>query len=119
MNQAKAKQAQKERRIKRVRAKIQGTEARPRLAVKRTLKHIYAQVIDDQRGQTVVACSDAEIKVKGKKSKQDLAALVGKTVAERALAKGVKRVIFDRRDKRFHGRVKAVAQGARDAGLEF
>jgi large subunit ribosomal protein L18 len=119
MNQAKAKQARKERRIKRVRAKIQGTEERPRLAVKRTLKHIYAQVIDDRRRVTVVACSDAEIKPQAKQSKQDLAALVGKTVAERAIAKGVKRVIFDRRDKRFHGRVKAVAQGARDAGLEF
>lgn len=119
MNQAKAKQAQKERRIKRVRAKLQGTEERPRLAVKRTLKHIYAQVIDDRRRVTLVACSDAEIKAKGKHSKQDLAVLVGKAVAERALAKGIKRVIFDRRDKRFHGRVKAIAQGARDAGLEF
>ncbi|MDD2785956.1 MAG: 50S ribosomal protein L18 [Patescibacteria group bacterium] len=118
MNQAKAKQAQKTRRIRRVRAKIKGTAERPRLTVKRTLHHLYAQVIDDVAGKTLVAVSDTELKLTGKKP-LEVAEAVGKTIAEKAAAKSVKCVVFDRRDRQYHGRVKAVADGARQGGLEF
>ncbi len=113
--------AKKERRTKRVRAKISGTTERPRLAVSRSLTHIYAQVIDDTSGLTLAAVKDLDLKpeeVKGKK-KQEVAFLVGKTLAELAKAKGVTKVVFDRRDKKYHGRVRAVAEGAREAGLTF
>ncbi|MBU1348730.1 50S ribosomal protein L18 [Patescibacteria group bacterium] len=109
------------RRITRTRAKIDGTAERPRLTVRRTLTHVYVQVIDDGVGKTIAACSDLDLKktaVKGK-TKTEIAFLVGKAVAERAKAKGVERVVFDRRDKKYHGRVKAVADGARDEGLQF
>lgn len=109
------------RRIKRVRAKIAGTSDRPRFCVTRTLTHIYAQVIDDASGKTVVAAQDLDISEadrKGKK-KSEVAALVGTLVAERAQAKGVTQVVFDRRDKKYHGRVRAVAEAARQAGLKF
>ncbi|MCI0479470.1 50S ribosomal protein L18 [Candidatus Uhrbacteria bacterium] len=109
------------RRIARTRAKVSGTAERPRLAVRRTLSHIYAQVIDDTVGKTLAAASDADIAkadAKGK-TKTEIAFLVGKAVAERAKAKKVERVVFDRRDKRYHGRVKAVADGAREGGLQF
>ncbi|KAA0205994.1 50S ribosomal protein L18 [Candidatus Uhrbacteria bacterium] len=108
----------KDRRIARVRAIVHGTAERPRLAVARSLKHINAQIIDDVAGRTIVAASDADVEAKGKK-KTEIAALVGRLVAERAKAKGVSTVVFDRRDKRYHGRVKAVADGAREAGLIF
>ncbi len=114
-------QARAARRLARVRAKISGTSERPRLAVSRSLKHIAAQLIDDVAGKTLVAANDTEIADadrKGKK-KAELAFLVGKLIAERAKAKGVSTVVFDRRDKQFHGRVKAVADGAREAGLTF
>lgn len=109
------------RRIARVRAKVAGTAERPRLAVARTLSHIYAQIIDDLAGKTIAAASDRDISAadaKGK-TKSEISTLVGKLVAERAKAKGVSNVVFDRRDKRYHGRVKAVADGAREAGLIF
>ncbi len=112
---------QKARRIARVRAKVQGTSERPRLAVARTLTHVYAQVIDDVTARTIVSASDADVSAadrKGKK-KAEVAKLVGTLIAERAKAKGVTTVVFDRRDKRFHGRVKAVADGAREGGLTF
>lgn len=114
-------QEQRLRRIRRVRAKVHGTTERPRLAVYRSLAHISAQVIDDLSGKTLAAAKDVDVSAadrKGKK-KTDLAFLVGKLLAERALAKGVKSVVFDRRDKKFHGRVRAVAEGAREAGLLF
>jgi len=107
----------KSRRIARVRAIVSGTSERPRLAVARSLKHISAQLIDDVAGKTIVAASDADVKTKGKKA--EVAAQVGKLIAERAKAKGISTVVFDRRDKRYHGRVKAVADGAREAGLSF
>lgn len=107
----------KARRIARVRVIVSGTAARPRLAVHRSLKHIAAQLIDDVAGRTLVAANDADLKAKGKKS--EVAALVGKLIAERAKEKGITKVVFDRRDKRYHGRVKAVADGARAAGLIF
>lgn len=112
---------QKGRRIARVRAKVHGTAERPRLTVARTLSHVYAQVIDDEAKRTLAAAQDADISEaerKGKK-KAEIAHLVGKLLAERAQTKGVTKVVFDRRDKRYHGRIKAVADGAREGGLNF
>lgn len=106
------------RRINRVRAKVKGTETRPRLTVKRTLSHIYAQIIDDVSGCTLVAASDGEIKEK-KIKKTEIAALVGKLIAGKAKEKKITQVVFDRRDKKYHGRVKALAEGARSEGLKF
>lgn len=88
------------------------------MSVRRSLMHIYAQVIDDSVGKTLAAASDADVTTKGLK-KTEVAMEVGKIVAERAKAKGVTTVVFDRRDKRYHGRVKAVADGARSGGLTF
>jgi large subunit ribosomal protein L18 len=109
-------------RHQRVRANVAGTGTRPRLNVFRSLAHIYAQVIDDSSGQTLVSAStvDAELKkqVAGKK-KTEQAKLVGATLAARAKAKGVTAVVFDRGGYKYHGRVKALADGAREGGLEF
>jgi large subunit ribosomal protein L18 len=110
------------RRHARVRAKLSGDAASPRLCVFRSLNHIYAQVIDDEKGHTLVTAStlDGEIKagVNGKvKSAQ--AELVGSLVAKRALDKGIKQVVFDRGGYKYHGRVKALAEAARKAGLKF
>ncbi|MFA6099926.1 MAG: 50S ribosomal protein L18 [Patescibacteria group bacterium] len=118
MNKAKAKQAKSLRRIRRVRALIKGTAERPRLCVKRTLKHIYVQVIDDVKGKTLASVSDSELKAE-KKTRLEKATILGQTIAEKAKTKGITRVVFDRRDKRYHGVVKAVAEGARQGGLEF
>ena len=110
------------RRHRRVRAKISGTAERPRLNVFRSLGNIYAQVIDDVAGHTLVSAStiDRELRseVEGK-SKKDAAKLVGELVAKRAQAAGIKQVVFDRGGYKFHGRIKALADGAREAGLEF
>lgn len=109
------------RRIARVRAKISGTPTRPRLTVKRTLRHVYAQIIDDVNGKTIASAHDldiAESERKGK-TKTDVATLVGGLVADRAKEKGITSVVFDRRDKQYHGRVRAVADGAREHGLAF
>jgi large subunit ribosomal protein L18 len=110
------------RRRARVRGRGAGTAARPRLNVYRSLSNIFAQVIDDASGHTLAQAStiDAELKAKieGKK-KLEQAQVVGAAVAERALAKGLKSVVFDRAGYRYHGRVKALADAARGAGLEF
>lgn len=106
------------RRVARVRARVIGTAERPRLTVSRTLKHVYAQVIDDATGRTLVSASDFDVKATGLKPLQ-IAGEVGKLVAERAAATQITQVVFDRRDKRYHGRVKAVAEAAREAGLKF
>ncbi len=118
MNKAKAKQAKSIRRVRRVRALIKGTAERPRLCVKRSLKHIYVQVIDDTQGKTLASVSDRELK-DAKQTRLERAAVMGQTIAEKTKAKGVTKVVFDRRDKRYHGLVKAVAEGARQGGLEF
>jgi large subunit ribosomal protein L18 len=110
------------RRHVRVRNKVHGTGERPRLAVFRSLTHIYAQVIDDVQGQTLVAASttDAEIaKDTKKKKKTAQAELVGTVIAKRAVAKGIKQVAFDRGGFKYQGRVKALAEAARKAGLKF
>ena len=104
----------------RIRHKVAGTEARPRLAVYRSLKHIYAQVIDDRKGHTLAAAASSE-KNSVVKSGGNLAGAkeIGKLVAERAKEKGIKKVVFDRGCYLYHGRIKALADAAREAGLEF
>jgi large subunit ribosomal protein L18 len=112
--------AARRKRHDRIRLHLAGTEGRPRLAVFRSLNHIYAQVIDDASGKTLAAASTAEKELKGSKStKSEEAAVVGKLVAERAKAAGVERVVFDRAGFRYHGRIKSLADAAREAGLEF
>jgi large subunit ribosomal protein L18 len=110
------------RRHQRVRKRISGTAQRPRLAVFRSLSHIYAQVIDDVSRQTLAAASDVEpglqAQIAGRK-KTDVATLIGGVVAERAKQKGVDAVVFDRGGFPFHGRVKALAEAARSGGLKF
>ena len=120
-----AKDTSKEARIRRhirVRTKVKGTASAPRLCVFRSLTNIYAQVIDDEKGHTLAAAStlDAELKkaLEGK-SKTGTSELVGSLVAKRALSKGIKQVAFDRGGFRYHGRVKALAEAARKAGLQF
>lgn len=119
MNIQKRKRKLIERRVRRVRARIRGTESRPRLSVKRTLSHMYAQIIDDDAHQTLVSATDADVQKKNNMTKTDLAAAVGTLIAERAKEKKITTVVFDRRDKRYHGRVRALADGARAGGLVF
>lgn len=110
------------RRHARIRKTVNGTESRPRLAVFRSLVHIYAQVIDDTKGNTLASASslDAEIKQQADgKKKSDIAELVGSLVAKRAVEKGITEVAFDRGGFRYHGRVKALGEGARKQGLKF
>ena len=110
------------KRKKRIRKKVVGTENRPRLCVFRSAKHIYAQVIDDSRSQTIIAASSVEKAVRENpesKNKVTTANLVGKILGQRAREKGVKKVVFDRNGFLYHGRVKAVSEGARETGLEF
>ena len=122
MNKFKAKKESLERRKRRVRAKISGTAERPRLNVRRTNANIYAAVIDDAAGRTLCSAStlDESFKATGKVgSNKEAAEFVGKLVAERALEKGITEVKFDRGGHLYHGRVKALADGARAAGLKF
>lgn len=112
----------RERRQRRVRAKISGTAARPRLNVFRSNRHIFAQIIDDAKGHTLVAAStlDADVRAKAAElKKRDEAKAVGKLLAQRAIEKGFKQVVFDRGGYQYHGRVKSLAEGAREGGLEF
>ena len=112
--------AARERRHLRLRKKVGGTAERPRLAVFRSLTHIYAQVIDDTAGRTLAAASDVETDLKaGKGTKTEVAKRVGTLVAERARNAGVSQVVFDRGGFQYHGRVKALADAAREAGLSF
>jgi large subunit ribosomal protein L18 len=116
----KTARAARQRRHERVRKSVEGTAERPRLAVFRSLTHIYAQVIDEAQGRTVAAASDVEQAlrdVKGNKSER--AKAVGSAVAKKAIDAGVTQVVFDRGGNRFHGRVKALAEAAREAGLKF
>ncbi len=119
---AKDKRAKRVRRHLRVRRKIQGTSERPRLCVFRSLKHIQAQVIDDVLGRTLVAVSTSEPAFKEKEScggNVKGAALAGKLLAQRASEKGITKVVFDRGGYLYHGRVKALAEAAREGGLSF
>ena len=114
-----SKKAARSRRHARVRKQLSGTPARPRLAVYRSNRYIYAQVIDDTSGTTVSAASSQEKALRGKTMTVETAGEVGKLLAERAKEAGVASVVFDRGGFKFHGRVKALADAARDAGLEF
>ena len=112
----------RKRRHRRIRTRLSGTPERPRLNVYRSLNHIYAQVIDDTAGHTLVAASTIEkalLDTLEGKSKKEQAALVGKTLAERAVDAGISEVVFDRGGYLYHGRIKALADGAREAGLKF
>ncbi len=112
----------RQRRHRRVRQRISGTAERPRLSVFRSLTHIYAQVIDDVAGRTLLACSTVDAEVKGQldgKNKSGDAALVGSTLAARAKELGITSVVFDRGGYLYHGRVKALADAARAGGLQF
>ena len=121
----KTKEDRRDRIKHRIRKRVQGTEARPRLTVFRSLAHIYVQVVDDMSGRTIAAASSVEPGVKGSMGKAARggnvagAKAIGKTIAERLQEKGIKRVVFDRNGFLYHGRVKAVADAAREAGLEF
>ena len=110
------------RRHTRVRAKVEGTTSSPRLCVFRSSNHIYAQVIDDSRGHTLISASTLDPEIKGNvidKTKTDKAELVGSLIAKRTLSNGVNQVVFDRGGYKYHGRVKALAEAARQAGLKF
>ena len=110
---------QRIKRHNRVRGKISGTAERPRLCVFRSEYHIYAQIIDDVAGNTLVAASTVEKGFEGNGGNCDAAKKVGSVLAERALKKGVEEVVFDRGGYIYHGRVKALAEGAREGGLKF
>lgn len=113
---------QRQRRHRRVRVQVHGTAERPRLNVFRSLRHIYAQLVDDTVGHTLVSACTLDVGLRGEVSelkKTEQAKLVGELLAKRALEKGVKQVVFDRGGYKYHGRVKALADGARAAGLQF
>jgi len=114
-----AKKQIRERIHKRIRRKLEGTTERPRLAIYRSVAHIYVQVIDDTQGRTLVSASTVE--KEGKRGGGNVAAAkdIGKLVAQRAKEKGISKVVFDRGGYQYHGRVKALADAARQAGLEF
>ncbi len=122
MNHEKRVHLQRKRRGWRVRKHIRGTQDRPRLCIKRSLKHTYAQVIDDSKGATLVAAGTTEstllkqVKYGGNKA---AAEAIGRTIAERALAAGIQQVCFDRGGAKYHGRVAALAEAARKSGLSF
>jgi large subunit ribosomal protein L18 len=112
----------RQRRHLRIRRAVRGSADRPRLVVFRSLAHIYAQVIDDRERRTLAAASslDPQIRAEAAKAKKaEAGKLVGKLIAERAQARGIRRVVFDRGGYLYHGRVKALAEGAREGGLEF
>lgn len=122
MNTAQQTREARERRHRSVRKKVVGTPERPRLNVFRSLRHVYAQIIDDSVGHTIISASSLDkelVTMCDGCKKAEEARIVGKVLAERALAKGVKQVVFDRGGYQYHGRVKALAEGAREGGLEF
>ncbi len=113
------KQLKRQRRHKRIRAKLHGTQDRPRLCVFRSNQHIYAQLIDDDTAKVLLAVSDKDAKPAKNSKKADAAKEVGKLIAKKAIEKKILAVIFDRGGVIFHGRVKALAEGAREGGLKF
>jgi large subunit ribosomal protein L18 len=120
MTQVATRGAARRKRHERIRLRLAGTDSRPRLAVFRSLNHIYAQVIDDTSGRTLAAASTVEKELRGSSSTKSAdAAVVGRLIAERAKQAGVERVVFDRAGFRYHGRIKSLADAAREAGLEF
>ncbi len=117
--QAKANKKVKSRRAKRVRAHLKTGEIKPRLSVFRSGRHIYAQVIDDASGKTLVSVSSLSVKPKAKGKKTDIAILVGTELAAKAKQAGIAGVVFDRGEYAYHGRVKALAEAARAGGMKF
>lgn len=115
----KEKRKKRERRKRRVRAKIFGTKEKPRLCVFRSKKNIWVQVIDDEKGHTLVSASSKEVNSQKKLTKKEIAFEVGKLIAKKALELGIKKVVFDRKGYQYHGRIKSLAQGAREGGLQF
>jgi large subunit ribosomal protein L18 len=120
MTQVASRGAARQKRHERIRLRLSGSPERPRLAVFRSLNNIYAQVIDDTTGKTLAAASslEKELKTAGQK-KTDEAKTVGRLIAERARSAGIEQVVFDRAGFRYHGRIKSLADAAREAGLEF
>ncbi len=119
MKRAIDKDARRQRIHVRIRRKVKGTPERPRLAVFRSLKHIYAQIIDDRAGRTLVSASSNEKGASSRGGNLAGAREIGRLIAERAREKGITRVVFDRGGYLYHGRIKALAEAAREAGLEF
>ncbi len=122
MSSTNPRSAARVKRQARIRKKIKGTTEKPRLSVFRSAKHVYAQIIDDTAGATLVTASSVEKDFKAQdkfESKRAAAAYVGKLVAQRALDKGIEKVVFDRNGFLYHGRIKALSDGAREAGLKF
>jgi large subunit ribosomal protein L18 len=124
MNTAKQRLIERKKRAFRVRKKITGTASRPRMCVRRTLNHIYAQIVDDTTGKTLVQVGsrgkEFETKKAGKSvNKTEISKMVGEILAERAKEKGISTIVFDRKGYLFHGRIKALAQAAREKGLSF
>jgi len=113
------KQEKRHRRHMRIRAKIKGTEKYPRLSIFRSNKYIYAQLIDDLNGKTLVSVSDIKINKKNKLNKTEKAKEIGFSLAKKAINNKIKKIIFDRGGYKYHGRIKAVAEGAREGGLKF
>lgn len=109
----------RKRRAQRARARIVGTSIRPRLSVFRSNRHIVAQLIDDTEGKTIVSASSYNDKKNTKQKKSDVASSVGEAIAKRAVEKGITKAIFDRGSYKFHGRIQAVCEGARSAGLKI
>ena len=121
-NQQRLVQTRRQRRQRRVRNRLSGTAQRPRLAVFRSSKHIYAQMVNDESGSTIVSASSLDSELRGQLKyggNKAAAAAVGRAVAERAKKAGIDKVCFDRRSYKYHGRVAALAQAAREAGLQF
>jgi len=118
-NTMKKEQVKRQRRHKKIRAKIKGTASRPRLCVFRSNQHIYVQLIDDQKGKTLMSCSDFEIKKQKTLTKLELAKEIGLALAKKALKEEIRKIVFDRAGYKYHGRIKAIADGAREGGLEF
>jgi large subunit ribosomal protein L18 len=120
MSKVASRGAARQKRHERIRLQMAGSAERPRLAVFRSNSHIYAQVIDDATGRTLATASTVEKELRGSKStKTEEASVVGRLVAERAKSAGVEQVVFDRAGFRYHGRIKSLADAAREAGLEF
>jgi large subunit ribosomal protein L18 len=114
--------AERKKRALRIRKKINGSSDRPRLSVRRSLKHIYAQIIDDSNGKSLVQVGSTSKEFASKvseKNKTDVSKLVGEIIAEKAKEKGIKKVVFDRKGYTYHGRIKALAEAARKKGLQF
>ncbi len=113
------KREKREKRKRKIRARVFGTKERPRLSVFRSNKHIYCQLINDEKGHTIISASDRELKNSKAKNKIEIAFEVGKLIAKKAKKLGIEKIVFDRGGYKYHGRVKALAEGAREGGLKF